>query len=81
MYNSLTLPLTPEVPTLRWRKSTVTPKSSISPGMLNGGLSSLGGIHSCYILLQLVEEMATSAGLQCELDPVLCQALRVHKGA
>lgn len=27
----------------------------------------------------LVEEMATSAGLQCELDPVLCQALRVHK--
>lgn len=27
----------------------------------------------------LVEEMATSAGLQCELDPVLCEALRVHK--
>ncbi|KAJ7380999.1 Nck-associated protein 1 [Desmophyllum pertusum] len=27
----------------------------------------------------LVEEMATSAGLQCELDPVLCQALRVVK--
>lgn len=24
--------------------------------------------------------MATSAGLQCEVDPVLCQALRVHKG-
>lgn len=27
----------------------------------------------------LVDEMATSAGLQCEVDPVLCQALRVHK--
>lgn len=27
----------------------------------------------------LVDEMATSAGLQCELDPVLCEALRVHK--
>lgn len=27
----------------------------------------------------LVEEMATSAGLQCEVDPVLCQALRAHK--
>lgn len=27
----------------------------------------------------LVEEMATSAGLQCEVDPVLCQALRVYK--
>lgn len=27
----------------------------------------------------LVEEMATSAGLQCEIDPVLCQALRGHK--
>lgn len=24
--------------------------------------------------------MATSAGLQCEVDPVLCQALRAHKG-
>lgn len=24
--------------------------------------------------------MATSAGLQCEIDPVLCQALRAHKG-
>ena len=44
-------------------------------------IMSLAGIHSCYILFQLVEEMATSAGLQCELDPVLCQALRAHKGA
>lgn len=44
-------------------------------------IMSLPGIHSCYILFKLVEEMATSAGLQCELDPVLCQALRVHKGA
>ena len=42
---------------------------------------SLAGIHSCCFLFQLVEEMATSAGLQCELDPVLCQALRTHKGA
>ena len=24
--------------------------------------------------------MVTSAGLQCEIDPVLCQALRAHKG-
>ena len=43
-------------------------------------IMSLADIHSCYFLFQLVEEMATSAGLQCELDPVLCQALRVHKG-
>ena len=35
--------------------------------------------HTVYSL-KLVEEMSTSAGLQCELDPVLCQALRVHKG-
>ena len=42
---------------------------------------SVAGIHSCYILFKLVEEMATSAGLQCEVDPVLCQAIRVHKGA
>ena len=33
------------------------------------------------ISLKLIEEMSTSAGLQCEVDPVLCQALRVHKGS
>ena len=36
--------------------------------------------NSKFLLFKLVEEMATSAGLQCELDPVLCEALRVHKG-
>ena len=49
--------------------------------MFLAGNMSLAGNHSCYILFQLVEEMATSAGLQCEVDPVLCQALRAHKGA
>ena len=37
-------------------------------------------LYSKFLLFKLVEEMATSAGLQCELDPVLCEALRVHKG-
>ena len=50
----------------------------VSSGML---IMSVAGIHSCYLMFKLVEEMATSAGLQCEVDPVLCQALRVHKGA
>ena len=37
-------------------------------------------LYSKFLLFKLVEEMATSAGLQCELDPVLCEALRVHRG-
>ena len=34
---------------------------------------------SCVFVFQIVNEMASAAGLPCDIDPALCAALRTQK--